>query len=168
MKKTRYDKPMFFLPTDLTQIVIDYVWSCKQLSVRELRHDLIFYIQWRQKIPGIFLSTSILDRHTWMQIPNPMIENLPYYPSKFLSLHATNVWSENLFLLGTMLCKEKIRECRTYKRCAMRWIDECVSFVSFEGWNILYEKLLSKLQLKHFRSRAHFPFVLECLHAISS
>ena len=158
---------MFFLHDDMIQLILNFVWGDDYVKPRELESDLLFYITWRKNVPPLFFSASLLDRHLWLHVPSPMRRYTAYYPSKNLQLHPTNVWSETLVILGTMLCRENIRNCKTYKRCALRWINECTSCLSLEYWEILKTKLLIKLRSQHFRSRAHQPFVLACLQEIS-
>ena len=163
----RFCTTRFFLPDDLIRVVTSFLWKTAQLSADELSEDLEFYCLWQKTVPPIFLKCSILDIRDWYQVANPMRDGHPYWPRKLLDLTPKNVWGEPLFVFGTMICREKIREVRTYKRCALRWIRNCTDNIDIWYWYDLQVKLLNKIKLSHFRHRSHRGFLEEALEQLS-
>ena len=152
------NKPCFYLHDDLINIVLGFVWN---VTASELRYDLEFYRRWNETVPPIFLAGSVLYRDFWYEVANPLCKHNPYVPRKYLSLRPNDIWNYNLIALGAMLSREKIREVRTYKRCAQRWIMDCVAGNRPEYYIELRKKLLTRLKISHFQSRAPSPFLAE-------
>ena len=163
----KYAQTRFFLPDDIVQILTSFLWKNANLSASELAWDLDFYCLWRKTVPPIFLKCAILDTCQWSQVANPMRDGHPYWPRKLLDIRPKTVWGDPLFSFGTMLCRERIREVRTYKRCALRWIKNCIENIDIWYWFDLQVKLLNKLKAEHFRPRAHPGFVAEALQQLS-
>ena len=163
----KFHSTMFFLPQDLVQVITSFLWQNANLGANELAEDLDFYILWRKTVPPIFLKCAILDTNQWFHVANPMRSGHPYWPRKLLDLTPNNVWGEPLFAFGTMICRERIREVRTYKRCALRWIRNCTDNINIWFWYELQTKLLNKIKLEHFHQRAHRGFLQEALQQLS-
>ena len=149
-------KLCFYMHDDLTTLVLSFLWN---LTACELRQDLKFYIQWHKVVPPIFLAGSLLREDFWYEVANPLCEHNPYTPRKILSMRPNDIWGFNLVALGSMICRSRVRETRTYKRCAMRWINDCVCSNDLHYYRELHEKLLSRLKIYHFQSRAPLPFL---------
>ena len=156
---------MFLLHDDLITLCVSYVWD---LTSFELKDDLDFYIQWQRYVPHMFLQTAVLDTRFWYTVANPMCKYNPYYPRKYLSLRPADIWSPSLRSLGSMICKEKIRSLKTYKGCVLRWIDDCTSNRHLFYWFYLARRVLSRLKITHFQTRAPCFFVREALEEICS
>jgi hypothetical protein len=163
----KFIQTRFFLPDDLVQLVTSFLWKSAKLSADELSEDLSFYCLWRKAVPPIFLKCAILDTSQWFHVANPMRDGHPYWPRKLLDITPKNVWGEPLFAFGTMICRERIREVRTYKRCALRWIRNCTDNINIWYWYDLQMKLLNKIKIEHFRHRAHRGFLEEALQQLS-
>ena len=163
----KYRRTLFFLPDDLVQVITSFLWQNANLRADELANDLDFYMLWRKTVPPIFLKCAILDLSQWFHVANPMRDGHPYWPRKLLDLTPKNVLGEPLFAFGTMICRERIREVRTYKRCALRWIRNCTDNIDIWYWYDLRVKLLNKIKLEHFHYRAHRGFLREALQQLS-
>jgi hypothetical protein len=163
----KFPRTLFFLPDDIVQVITSFLWQTGNLSAHELGEDLDFYILWRKTVPPIFFKCAILDTTQWSHVANPMRDGHPYWPRKRLDLTPKQVWGEPLFAFGTMICRERIREVRTYKRCALRWIRNCTDNINIWYWYDLQVKLLNKIKLKHFHHRAHIGFLREALQQLS-
>ena len=116
MIMTKNNTPMFFLPDDLIRLCTSFVWDSGGVSARDLRRDIRFYEKWHQRIPPIFLNCAVLETDLWMEVPNPLRVGYPYWPRRRLLLRPKTVWSDAMFTLGMRLCRERIREVKTYKR----------------------------------------------------
>ena len=164
---SKFDTPMFFLPDDLIRLCTTFLWDSGGITASELRRDIVFYEKWHRKVPQIFLNCSVLETDLWMHVPNPMRKGYPYWPRKRLLLRPKTVWSDAMFTLGSRLCRERIREVRTYKRCALRWIQNCISSLHLECFDEVEEKLFHRIKEQHFRRRSNLRFVRECLQQLS-
>ena len=158
----------FFLHDVLITEVMSFLYSTIPVTACELRQDLKFYITWRKYVPSMFLSTQLLETRFWFHIANPMCRYHPYHPRKFLNMRPAEVWSPTLTALGNMICKEKIRAAKTYKRCALRWIWDCCDNLELWYWFYLRDKLFTRLSSCHFHSKAPLRFVEEALQQIAS
>ena len=116
---------------------------------------------------SIFLSPRLLDTRYLFYVANPMLPNHPYTPRRHLSMRPADVWAQTLTAFAQMLCRERIRELRTYKKCVLRWVYDCIENRSVQYYRILHAKVLWKLSPQHFRPSAHFAFLLEALRQIS-
>ena len=155
---------VFFLPYDLTNIVLQYVY---EISPDELEEDLNFYIRWRTTVPPMFLSATLFDTRYYFNVANPMLRYHPYTPRKHLRMRPCDIWSSALSVLVRGLCKEQIRELGTYRGCAIRWCLDCVQNRKVFYYTVLQNKILTKLKSHHFRRCVHPCFVLHALLQIS-
>ena len=165
---TKNNTPMFFLPDDLIRLCTSFVWDSGGVSARDLRRDIRFYERWHQRIPPIFLNLAVLETDLWMEVPNPLRVGYPYWPRRRLLLRPKTVWSDAMFTLGMRLCRERIREVKTYKRCALRWIQNCISSLHIGFFDEVDQKLFTRISERHFRPRSNLRFVRECLVQLSS
>ena len=155
---------MFFLHNDLIRVVLSFEHDITPL---ELERDLQFYMMWQKTVPSIFLQASCMDERYFSGVSNPMIRFNPYYPRKYLRLEPVDIWAHTLPAFINMLCKEMVRDTKTYKGCIARWTYDCVCNRQLYYWNKLMRKGLSKLKKLHFRSSAPPLFVEEALRQIS-
>ena len=158
----------FFLPSDLIQVITSFLWKEVRLSAEEMAADIDFYILWRKVVPPIFLKCAVLDTSQLFYVANPMRGGHPYWPRKVLELTPNNVWGGSLYAFGAMICRERIREVKTYKRCCLRWIRNCTDNIEIWYWYDLQQKLLSKITIDHFRPQGHRGFLREALQQVSS
>ena len=155
---------VFFLPYDLTNIVLDYVYD---ITPYELEEDLDFFIKWGQNVPPMFLSATLFNTRYFFNVANPMLRYHPFTPRKFLRMRPCDIWSSALPVLVRGLCKEKIREIRTYRGCAIRWCADCIQNRQLAYYRILEAKILLKLKNHHFRRGVHPCFVSHALEQIA-
>ena len=153
------------LPTDLTNVIISYLWC---IDVFELFDDIQFYSNWQQTVPEMFLSPSLLHKKFYYAVANPMIRTYPYTPRRFLHMHAADIWSATLPALVNMICAEKIRDIKTYKGCIQRWTRQCVCNSEVYLYRFLCRKVLIKLHESHFRRAFPVFFVREALRQTRS
>ena len=161
-------KTMFTLPDDLITEIASFLWTDCTIHANELSADIDFYITWRTLVPPIFIKCAVTDKLHCYDVANPMRAGHPYWPRQLLELTPHTVWSRNLYLLGSFICREKIRGVKTYKRCCMRWIRYCCENIDLWYYFDLNQKVLSKITLDHFHARAHYPFLRQALAQISS
>ena len=154
----------FFLPDVLVTEMLKFVWG---ITACELRSDLDFYIQWRKHVPPMFLEPSTLETRFWYNVANPLCRYHPYHPRKYLSLRPSDIWSASLPALGSMLCREKVRMVKTYKRCIMRWISDCITNRHIFFWFVLIDKVFKRINFEHFRVQVPSSFVQESLREIA-
>ena len=164
---TKNSKAVFFLHDDLIKLCTSFVWGYGGVSAKELSNDIEFYIRWTDRVPPIFLNCAVLETNLWIEVPNPMRRGHPYYPRNRLLLRPKTVWSDSMLKLGTRLCRERIRDCKTYKRCAIRWIQNCMAGLELWYFEEVDRKLFQRIKVHHFRSRSNFRFVRECLEQLS-
>jgi hypothetical protein len=157
----------FFLPDDIVQVIAGFLWAHVHLRASEMAEDIDFYLMWRKAVPPIFMTCAILDTSQLCYVANPMRDCHPYWPRKLLDLTPKNVWGGSLYAFGAMICKERIREVRTYKRCCLRWIRDCTENLEIWYWFDLQQKLLSKIRIEHFRQRGHRGFLQEALQQVA-
>ena len=155
---------LFSLPVDLVRLILSFEL---QITPKELSDDIDFYIDWHNTVPPIFLSPRLLETRYLFYVASPMLPHHPYTPRRHLSMRPADVWAQTLTALGQMICRERIRELRTYKKCILRWIYDCIENRNPEYYRILHTKVLSKVALQHFRPSAHFVFLREALRQIS-
>jgi hypothetical protein len=163
----KFRRTRFCLPDDIVSLLCTFLWRNAKLRADELSADVDFYCLWRKTVPPIFLKCAVLDIHQWFHVANPMREGHPYWPRKLLNLEPKNVWGDTLFAFGSMICRERIRDVRTYKRCALRWIRACTDNIDIWYWWDLKQKLLCKIKPEHFHPRAHQAFLQEALSQLS-
>ena len=154
----------FFLHDDLITELISFLY---EMTAQELREDLQFYLEWRNHVPSMFLSCQLLDTQFWYHRANPMCRYHPFHPRKFLNMRPEEVWAPTMIALGNMICKERIRGAKTYKKCALRWIFDCVENVEIWYWWHVKQLLFSRLSAEHFVERAPSRFVREALEQIA-
>jgi len=152
------------MPEDLVSLTLTFLY---QITAQELRSDLDFYIEWRRTVPPVFLSCSLFESRLLHHVGNPMREHFPYYPRKFLVMRPCDIWSPSLMTLGTMLSPAGLRAVKTYRRCAFRWILDCIDNREVHYYNVLRRKLLDRLTISQFRPRAHLLFVEETLRQVA-
>ena len=70
--------------------------------------------------------------------------------------------------LGTMLSPAGLRNIKTYKRCAFRWIIDCIDNREIHYYIVLKRKLLDRLTISQFRVRSQLQFVQEALRQVAS
>ena len=155
---------VFFLPHDLTNIVLEFVY---EIAPAELEQDLDFYIRWRTNVPPMFLSATLFNTRYFFNVANPMLEYHPYTPRKHLRMRPCDIWSSALSVLVRGLCKQKIREIHTYRGCAIRWCVDCIQNRKLAYYTLLQDKILTKLKSHHFRRGVHHCFVSHALLQIS-
>ena len=137
---------------DLLQIVLDYAWG--GINTIEFYGDIAHYTKWHQTVPRSVLNVSVMYKNRpFHRIASPYIAEHAFVPRSHLALLPFHIWNTTLESLVNMLCKERIRAIRTYKKCAMRWVHDCVWNLQPEYYRILHEKLLCKLKEEHFRPR---------------
>ena len=158
ISKQDMNNSCFYLHDDLVNVVLGFLWK---VTAQELRDDFRFYATWHKTVPPIFLSGSVLYKDFWYEVANPLSRHNPYVPRKYITLRPNDIWNFNLIALGTMICRERIREIKTYKRCAQRWIMDCVAGSKPEYYQILHKKLFTRLKISHFQSRAPTCFLAE-------
>ena len=160
------EQDVYFLHDDLLQLVLSYVHN---VHVLEFKDDIKFYLKWQKSVPKIFLNCSLFETRLLYHVANPMIKSHPYYPRKYLRMRPCDIWGNSTLLsFGSMLCRFSIRDAKTYKRCALRWIYDCIENREIHYYETLYLKLLCKLKLIHFQDRVPGFFVIECLRQISA
>lgn len=164
---TNFDKVVFCAPSCVVEIIVSFIWE-QRITASELASDLQFYESWRRTVPPIFLECAVPDVYHCYEIANPMRNGHPFWPRKFLDLTPTHIWAKTMYILGSWICKEKIRDVNTYKRCCLRWINDCCQNVELWYYYDLQQKLLNKITLDHFQYRAHRGFLSEALRQISS
>jgi hypothetical protein len=152
---------MNHLPRDISNLVVSFLYD---ISYQELMIDLNYYIMWHS-VPSIFLKASFLDIRTFCFVPSPMHKNVPYFPRKYIRMRPYDIWSNGLLLLTNKICKERIRELKTYKGCVLRWAFDATSTRHIAWYNQMHERVLKKLTLEHFRHPDFF--VTEALMQIS-
>ena len=156
---------MFLLHDDLITLIITYLFP---ITACELREDLIFYIKWAA-IPPMFLNCRVRETRYRHYVCNPMLKNIPYHPRRYIDLRPNEVWGPTLPALGAMLSKDAIREAKTYKRCALRWIYDCISNLEMYYWDELCDKLFSRISQHHFQYRyGCCHFLEEALRQVDS
>ena len=155
---------LFSLPHDLVRLVLSFELD---ISPKELSDDIDFFIKWHDTVPPIFLSPRLLDTRYLFYVANPMHVHHPYTPRRHLSMRPADVWAQTLTALAQMVCRERVRELRTYKKCILRWVYDCIENRNVEYYKILHSKVLGKLSLQHFRPSAHFAFLEEALRQIA-
>ena len=138
------------------------------MCAHELARDIDFYMDWRNFVPPIFIKCSLTDTLHCYDVANPMRAGHPFWPRKLLHLTPESVWSKNMYLFGSFICRENIREVKTYKRCCMRWIRNCCENLELWYYFDLNQKLFSKITIQHFHARAHYPFLRTALAQIAS
>ena len=156
---------MFCLPRDLFNLMLSFVYECE---ATEFIADLNFYIAWQKAVPPMFLSASLLDTRFWYGVANPMLPYHPYTPRKFLRMEPADIWAATLPAFVNMICRERVRETRTYKGCIQRWANDCVSNRQLEYYVLLSMKGFKKLTADHFVSSHHPFFVEEALRQVRS
>ena len=154
---------LFCLPHDLVNLVLTFEL---QISPLELSEDIDYFVTWHNTVPSLFLSPRLLDTRYLFFVPSPMLVNHPYTPRRHLAMRPADIWSQTLPAFGQMICRERIREVRSYKKCILRWIYDCVENRDVGYYTILYSKILRKLSPLHFRPSAHWVFVREALRQI--
>ena len=164
---TKNDTTVFFLHDDLIKLCTSFLWPYGGISATELKRDIDFYTLWHETVPPIFLNSSVMETDLWIEVPNPMREGYPFYPRRHVMLRPKTVWSDAMMKLGLRLCRERIRECRTYKRCALRWIRNCTSSLELWYFNEVNAKLFRRLKLQHFRPRTNQRFLEECFQQLA-
>jgi hypothetical protein len=152
---------MNHLPSDISNLVVSFLYDN---TYHELATDLNYYIMWHS-VPSMFLKASLLDLRTFCFVPSPMHKNVPYVPRSYLRMRPSDIWSNSLIVLSNRICKEKIRALKTYKGCVMRWVFDTTSTRHFCWYKQLYERVLKKLTVDHFRHPDFF--VVEALMQIS-
>ena len=165
---TNNDTTMFFLHNDLIKLCTSFVWGNAGIDARELQRDIEFYELWHQKVPPIFLQCAMLETDLWQDVPNPMRAGYPYWPRRRLLIRPKTVWNDAMVTFGMKLCRERIREVRTYKRCALRWISNCITSLELGFFDEVEKKLFQRIKLQHFQRRSNFRFLEECLQQLSS
>jgi hypothetical protein len=128
------------------------------ITACELKEDLIFYIKWAE-VPSMFLNCQLRETRYRHYVCNPMIRYIPYHPRRYLDMRPNEVWGPTLPALGAMLSRDALREAKTYRRCALRWIWDCISNLEIYYWDVLCAKLFSRISLQHFHCRygcSHF------------
>ena len=134
----------FVLNNDTLNIVLSFAWH--NVTAKELASDLHVYGKWHEIVPPRFLNAAVSCRgRAYDQVANPFRRGYPYIPRARLALYPEQVWNENLIVLACSLCRERVRSIHTYKRCAQRWVDDCVWNMDPEYFTILHKKLLHKL-----------------------
>ena len=140
----------FALNTDTLDIVLGYLWD--GLRTKEFREDLRVYKQWHDIVPARFLSAEISYGGLWChKVASPFRQHHPYVPRRKFMISPNDIWNENLLIMVAALCKERIRSIRTYKRCAIRWVEDCIWNVHPEYYVILQEKLLNRITVDLFQ-----------------
>ena len=155
---------VFYLPTDLLNIVLSFDLLC---SVAELAEDLNFYISWQRTVPAMFLTASLLDTRYWYNVANPMLRYHPFTPRRYLRMRPCDIWSQTLPALTNMICRERVREIRTYKACVQRWVTDCVENRHLFYYRTLVKKVLGKITQRHFRPNHPGFFVEEALRQVA-
>jgi len=146
---------MFQLHDDLITEMISFLFP---ITACELKEDLIFYIKWAE-VPSMFLNCQLRETRYRHYVCNPMIRYIPYHPRRYLDMRPNEVWGPTLPALGAMLSRDALREAKTYRRCALRWIWDCISNLEIYYWDVLCAKLFSRISLQHFHCRygcSHF------------
>lgn len=156
----------FYLHDDLINTVLTFLYQDGELNAQELHEDLEFYIKWSNAVPSMFLSCQLLETRYWVHLANPMCKFYPYHPRKFFCMRPEEVWGPTLLALGHMISREAIRSAKTYKRCAIRWILDCVENVDLFYWYELKQKLFNRIHCFHFHRGAPSSFVREALSQI--
>ena len=140
---------LFRINNDILDIVLGYLWE--GLRSKAFIEDLRVYKQWHDIVPARFLSAQIIYNGSWYhKVASPFRQYHPYVPRQNLLIAPVDIWNENLIILAASLCKERIRSIRTYKRCAIRWVEDCVWNAHPQYYKILYKKLLSRLTVDLF------------------
>lgn len=155
---------VFCLPTDLLNIVLNFDLRC---TADELAEDITFYTEWQNCVPPMFLSVCLLDTRFYFNVANPMIKFYPFIARRYLRMRPCDIWSQTLPALANMICKERIREMRTYKACVQRWVSDCVNNRKLFYYKTLVKKALGKLTQDHFRPNHPGFFVLEALQQVA-
>jgi hypothetical protein len=147
------------LPSDVSNLVVSFLYD---ISYQELAIDLNYYIMWHS-VPSMFMKAS-LDLRTFCFVPSPMHKNVPYVPRSYLRMRPSDIWSDGLITFSSRICKEKIRELKTYKGCILRWVFDATSTRHIAWYQQMHERVLKKLTVDHFRHPDFF--VLEALMQI--
>jgi hypothetical protein len=155
----------FSLPDDLITVAISFLFP---ITASELRQDLTFYIKW-SRVPSMFLNCQLRETRYRYFVCNPMQMYVPFYPRRYLDMRPNEVWGPTLPALGALLCKEALRDAKTYKQCALRWIWDCISNLEIYYWDVLRIKLFKRISPVHFQYRPGCAyFVEEALRLIDS
>ena len=125
---------LFFLPPDLVNLILTFEL---QISPLELSEDIDFFVTWHNTVPSLFLSPRLLDTRYLFFVASPMLVNHAYTPRRHLAMRPADIWSQTLPAFGQMICRERIRELRSYKKCILRWIYDCI-----ENRDVAYYKVL--------------------------
>ena len=152
---------MNHLPSDISNLVVSFLFD---ISYQEMTTDINYYIMWHS-IPSLFLKASLLDLRTFCFVPSPMHRNVPYVPRGYLRMRPCDIWSPNLLLFCNGICKEKVRELKTYKGCILRWAFDTVSTRHIAWYQQFYKRVLKKLTIDHLRHPDFFA--VEALMQIS-
>ena len=155
----------FAMHDDVITLLMSFLF---EISAQDLRCDLNYYIEWRYTVPDVFLACSLFEERLLHHVGNPMRKHFPYYPRKFLSMRPCDIWSPSLMALGTMLSPAGLRNIKTYRRCAFRWIIDCIDNREIHYYIVLKRKLLDRLTISQFRIRSHLQFVQEALRQVAS
>ena len=133
----------------MLDIVLGYLWV--GLRSKVFIEDLRVYEQWHEIVPARFLSAQITYNGRWYhKVASPFRRYHPYVPRQNLLIAPDDIWNENLLILAALLCKERVRTIRTYKRCALRWVEDCIWNTHPEYYTILQEKLLNRITVDLF------------------
>ena len=157
----------FVLDKDTLDLVLGFAWD--GMDSKQLTEDLAMFADWHRIVPPEFLHAEItVNGECFNKVANPFRRGYPFTPLRLLSITPSSVWNHNLWILGAGLCKERVRFIRTYKKCAQRWIAECICNLHPQYYVILYKKLLHKLTVDLFVpdvSDRRIAFLLAAVHA---
>ena len=152
------------LNDDLVQLTLSFLFD---VTLPEIKRDVDLYCYWHKTVPPIFISSQIYSKKYCTLVPSPFRHENPFIPTSYLSITPTHVWGFSLYNFGSMLCNERVRAAKTYKRCARRWIRHCSCCLNPGQYVQLYNKLLCKLDATHFLPRAPRTFLKEALTQIA-
>ena len=154
---------MFRVNNDLLNIILSYDY---RIPPEEFIADLEFYTRW-QRVPPLFLSASLIDTRILFHVANPCRKHHPFTPRRHLKMRPCDIWAATLPALVHMVCRERLRELKTYKKCCLNWTYDCVENHKLWYYEKLESRLLTRLQLDHFRPSAQRAFVIEALRQIA-
>jgi hypothetical protein len=115
-------------------------------------------------IPPSFLVAVVFYKYRWGYVNSPFRAGNGYYPSWLIDYES--VWNGVPTAFVCMICKERIRQNKTYKGIIFRRISEMLGN-NFREWNSTYESVFSKLNDSHFRVNSQRSFREEILYELS-
>lgn len=148
------------LPTVLQNLVCDIAW--------ELPYD---YIKWdvdqcatiQECVPPAFFLATCFRRDQWGSVNSPYRRGNDYIPRTFLEM--SPCWNDVPLALVCMICKDRVRELKTYKAIFLRRVS-MLRANDLRAWNDLYDGL-KRLRLCHFQRCSNQSFLREVLLELS-